>query len=153
MSSEVLFFALRFVGFIISSIAFFAAGNVIFHNIVWEDFFEERNELNGRQLTAVILLLTGAFSESFLVTESVINNSNEWLGAKISWYVFTCFFMTFLPFMLGVLEEDKARDELRKKIKPIPEVLGILTGISAAAFTGFMVFGFILCVFSASGLG
>ena len=89
MSSEMLFFILRFIGFVAMSVIFFIAGRMAFHNIVWKDYLEEKDKLDRRRVTARVLCLIGTVFGLSSILELCINNPNEWLGMKISWYIFS----------------------------------------------------------------
>lgn len=138
MSSEMLFFILRFIGFVAMSVIFFIAGRMAFHNIVWKDYLEEKDKLDRRRVTARVLCLIGTVFGLSSILELCINNPNEWLGMKISWYIFFSSFPTYLTF---ILEEDELTRSEREKIKLIPEVLTVPACFSAVAFIGFLIFG------------
>ena len=142
MSSDMLFFIFRFIGFIVVSVTFFIAGRMAFHNIIRKSYFEKINKLGKRRAITGALFIIGIIGESFLIWELCINNPNEWLGMKISWYVFFGSFPTCLTF---ILEEDELTRSEREKIKLIPEVLAVPACFSAVAFIGFFVFGGIWC--------
>lgn len=144
MSSDMLFFIFRFIGFVAISVIFFIAGRMTLHNISWRNYLEENDKLDGRRVITRVLFIIGIIGESFLIWELCINNPNEWLGMKISWYVFFGSFPTCLTFILEEDELTLARSE-REKIKLIPEVLAVPACLSVVAFIGFLVFGGIWC--------
>lgn len=147
MSSDMLFFIFRFIGFIVVSVIFFIAGRMAFHNIIWKSYFEKINKLGKRRAITGALFIIGIIGESFLIWELCINNPNEWLGMKISWYVFACLFLIYFGFTFW--EEDGwlrlYYEEYIERIKPIQDILLIPTCISAVAVIGFLVFGGICC--------
>ena len=88
MSSDMLFFIFRFIGFVAISVIFFIAGRMTFYNVAWKNYLEENDKLDKKRVIARVLFIIGIIGESFLIWELCINNPNEWLGMKISWYVF-----------------------------------------------------------------
>ena len=142
MSSDMLFFIFRFIGFVAISVIFFIAGRMAFYNVAWKNYLEENDKLDEKRVITRVLFIIGIIGESFLIWELCINNPNEWLGMKISWYVFFSLFPTYWAFKL---EEDELTYREREKVKPIPEILAILTCLSAVAVIGFLIFGGICC--------
>lgn len=145
MSSDMLFFIFRFIGFVAISVIFFIAGRMAIYNFIWKEYFEENNELSKldrRRITARVLFFIGIAVGLSLIWELCVNNPNEWLGMKISWYVFIWLLLTYFAF---TPEEAKLVREDREKINPITKVLSILTCISAVATLWLLIFGGIFC--------
>ena len=65
MSSDMLFFIFRFIGFVAISVIFFIAGRMAFHNIVWKNYFKKINKLGKRQVITRVLFIIGIIGEPF----------------------------------------------------------------------------------------
>lgn len=144
MSSDMLFFIFRFIGFIVVSVIFFIAGRMVVNNIVYENYCKERYKLDRRRAIARLLFFCGVLIGILSILELCINNFNEWLGMKISGYIFLWSTLAYFAVTYG---EGELIYKNLKKLRLLSRPIGILASVGGAAVVGFLICG---CILSAS---
>ena len=137
MPSEILFFIFRFAVLVVVSILFIIASRILFNNIVYENYCKDYRKLNKRRVATKVLFFIGILIGVFAIIELCFNNPNEWLGAKISGYVFIWSALTYLSNTYG---ERELWYKDRLKLSLFSKPIGILASISTVPIVGFLVF-------------
>lgn len=141
MPSEILFFIFRFAVLVVVSILFIIASRILFNNIVYENYCKDYRKLNKRRVATKVLFFIGILIGVFAIIELCFNNPNEWLGAKISGYVFIWSALTYLSITYG---ERELWYKDRLKLSLFSKPIGILASISTVPIVGFLVCGGIM---------
>ena len=146
-------FVLRLIVFCLVSALLFCAMKMESRNIAWSRYRDNKRLLVTRRGIICFLILLSVVVGAFSIWELCSGNPNEWLGMKISFYIFTWIFMFRLGYFWSIdfddddniwtirIYVDGVRGKLRKKIKTIYGIGKVLSILGIVATIGFFLYG------------
>lgn len=134
-------FVLRLIVFCVVSALLFCAMKMESHNITWGRYRDNKQLLETRRRIICFLILLGVVVGAFSIWELCSGNPNEWLGMKISFYIFTWIFMFRLGYFWSIELDGRARGKLEEKLKTIYGIGKVLSILGIVATIGFFLYG------------